>query len=388
MTERGPATSTRRTVLRWWWRVASVLILLAVVDYVVLPQVAGTEAALRLLHTIRPEWAVAGVLLEGGSLVCYSLLTRSMFPGGRLSFGWLLRSDLTGLGLSHVLPAGGATAGAFRYKLLRQGGAPAGDAAVALAVEGAMSTLMLAVLLWLALVVSIPVLGINRIYTTAALIGAILLAGLLLALILHSREPVATAQPFTTLIRKLPQRVRPRAQRIAAGAVRQVNQLLSDRSALAASASYAAGNWVLDAASLWVFLAAFGHYLNPVALLVAYGIATLLGSLPITPGGLGTIEGLLLPALIGFGVPGTAAVLAVVSWRLFEFWLPVPVAGLAYLSLRLQLRWRHRRAPTRGPEAAGSAPAPLSGGPDQEHGRGEPVSGRPIAGAGESPSPV
>jgi len=60
----------------------------------------------------------------GRRLVSYSLLTRSLLADRRPSFSWLLRSDLTGLGLSHVLPAGAATAGALRYKLLRQGGAP------------------------------------------------------------------------------------------------------------------------------------------------------------------------------------------------------------------------------------------------------------------------
>jgi uncharacterized protein (TIRG00374 family) len=126
---------------------------------------------------------------------------------------------------------------------------------------------------------------------------------------------------------------------MSSAAVRQLDELLPDRRALAGSALWAAGNWVLDAASLWVFLAAFGRYLNPVALLVVYGAATLLGSLPVSLGGLGIVEGALVPSLVGLGVPGAAAVLAVVCWRLFEFWLPIPVTGLCYLSLRMQL-WR------------------------------------------------
>ena len=36
----------------------------------------------------------------------------------------------------------------------------------------------------------------------------------------------------------------------------------------------------------------------------------------------------------GFGAPSAIAVLAVVSWRLFEFWAPIPFGGLGYLSLR------------------------------------------------------
>jgi uncharacterized protein (TIRG00374 family) len=85
-----------------------------------------------------------------------------------------------------------------------------------------------------------------------------------------------------------------------------------------------------------VFLAAYGHRVNPLGLFVAYGLANLLATLPISPGGLGIIEGVLIPSLVGFGTPQAVAVLGVVSWRLFEFWAPIPVAGVAYASLRLR----------------------------------------------------
>ena len=111
-----------------------------------------------------------------------------------------------------------------------------------------------------------------------------------------------------------------------------------DRRTLTFAALWAAGNWFFDAASLWTFLAAYGYWINPVTLLVAYGIANLVSTLPISPGGLGLIEGTLIPSLVGFGTPSATAVLAVVSWRLFEFWAPILV-GLSYLSLRAQ-QWR------------------------------------------------
>ncbi len=328
--------------LHWLRRGASVLILLAVIDYFVLPQIAGTEAALRLLRTVNPWGAAAAITLEIASLISYSLLTRSMLPGQRPSFSWLLRIDVAGLGVSHVLPGGAATSAALRYRLIQQGGTPAGDAAVGIAVEGGASTLMLAALLWLALIVSIPILGLHRSYVIAALAGAVLIAGILLALFLHSRQPAPTAEPLHAVISRLPRAVRPRVQRSVSNAARQLNQLLSDRRTLISSVSWAAGNWVFDAASLWLFLAAYGHRLNPVTLFVAYGIANLLGALPISPGGLGIIEGVLIPALVGFGTPRAIAVLAVVSWRLFEFWAPIPMGGLSYLSLRLQRWWMAR----------------------------------------------
>jgi uncharacterized protein (TIRG00374 family) len=334
----------RFVLLPWLRRGASVLLLLAVVDYFVLPQVAGTEAALRLLRTVNPWGAAAAIAAEIASLISYSLLTRSMLPDRRPRFSWLLRSDVAALGVSHVLPGGAATSGALRYRLLQQGGAPAGDAAVGIAVEGAASTLMLAALFWLALIVSIPVLGLHRGYVVAALIGAVLIAGVLLALFVHSRQPASTAEPLHAVIGLLPRRLRPRVQRSVSNASAQLNQLLADRRTLTSSVLWAAGNWIFDAASLWLFLAAYGHRLNPVTLFVAYGIANLLGTLPISPGGLGIIEGVLVPSLVGFGAPRAVAVLGVVSWRLFEFWAPIPAGGLSYLSLRVQ-RWREGRRP-------------------------------------------
>ena len=98
---------------------------------------------------------------------------------------------------------------------------------------------------------------------------------------------------------------------------------------------FAFGNWVLDATVLWVCLAAFGEVVHPGLLLTAYGAANLLGLLPVTPGGLGVIEGVLMPALVAFGVGGGAAVLGVLSWRVVQFWLPMPVGGVAYLALRI-----------------------------------------------------
>ena len=118
---------------------------------------------------------------------------------------------------------------------------------------------------------------------------------------------------------------------------------------LAAAAGWAAGSWLCDACSLWVFLAAYGHRVNPLGLLVAYGLANLLATVPISPGGLGVVEGVLIPSLVGFGTPQAVAVLGVISWRLFEFWAPIPLSGIAYASMRL-----HKLPRSHEPDASGA----------------------------------
>src|SRR5579875_1671842 len=39
--------------------------------------------------------------------------------------------------------------------------------------------------------------------------------------------------------------------------------------------------------------------------------------------------------LRGFGVPSAIALLAVLAWRLYNFWLPIPVGAASYVSLRV-----------------------------------------------------
>ena len=89
-----------------------------------------------------------------------------------------------------------------------------------------------------------------------------------------------------------------------------------------------------------MILIAFGHTVMPIDLLVAYGLANILAAIPITPGGLGVVELTLSGALTGFGVPASIAYLAVIGWRLVNFWLPIPLGGLSYLSLRVSSRRR------------------------------------------------
>jgi uncharacterized protein (TIRG00374 family) len=118
--------------------------------------------------------------------------------------------------------------------------------------------------------------------------------------------------------------------------------LLKDRPLLLRAAGWAALNWLLDAASLWVFLAAFGYRMGPDGLLVAYGLAYVLAAIPVTPGGLGVVEAVLTSMLVAFGATRGIALLGVVSYRLVNFWLPIPLGGIAYLSLRVDRR-RDRR---------------------------------------------
>jgi hypothetical protein len=101
------------------------------------------------------------------------------------------------------------------------------------------------------------------------------------------------------------------------------------------SLTWATLNWLLDAASLWCFVAAFGQFVNPVELFAAYGIANVAGALPVTPAGLGVVDSVAPLLLVSFGVTRSVATLGVLGWRLVNFWLPIPIGAIAYVSLKV-----------------------------------------------------
>jgi hypothetical protein len=55
----------------------------------------------------------------------------------------------------------------------------------------------------------------------------------------------------------------------------------------------------------------------------------------VTPAGLGVVDSVAPLLLVSFGVTRSVATLGVLGWRLVNFWLPIPVGAIAYVSLKV-----------------------------------------------------
>ncbi|MFI5696439.1 YbhN family protein [Kribbella sp. NPDC051586] len=331
--------TTRPAWYRRAWSAVSLLILFALVEYVVLPKLALARESLDRVTRLNPLWVIAAAMLEAASLVSYSLFSRALLAASQVRFSWILRSDLTGYGVSHVVPGGAATATALRFRLLANGGARPTDVTATITAEAIGSQLALVLLAWLT---SIPALFLRQAtpaYLAMFVIGLIAVACGVLAVRERSALERFAAAALRAALHRLPHRVRPWLATVA----QRLHDLLGEHEVRKAFLIWATLNWLLDAAVLWTFLAAYGEPIGPVPVLLAYCAANLAAVVPLTPGGIAVVEGIAISALIGFGVPGQVAVLAVLSWRLIQFWAPVPVAGLCYLSLRAESGFLARR---------------------------------------------
>lgn len=325
------ASVRRRALVRTLKVLATVVVL-----YFIVLAIPGLRKAASELSKVSPPLLVLGLVLEMLALFCYSLLTKACLGavGDHMSSWRLFRIQMSTKALSSLMPGGTAAGSALGYRLLVLSGVPGPDAGFALATAGLGSAVMLNVLLWVGLIISIPLRGVNALYGYAALVGVILMAVaafIIFGLMDGQGRAERVVRWVARKLRLNEDRTGEAMQHISA----RLADLASDRALLKRVMGWALLNWLLDAAALWVFLRAFGGVVPIDGLIVAFGLANVLAVIPITPGGLGTVEATLIASLVGFGLPRSTASVGVVSYRLAQFWFPIVLGGLLYLSLRV-----------------------------------------------------
>lgn len=350
-----PAGLNGRRLLRGALYVASIGLAL----HLVLPQIPGLERSAELLVRASVLVVGAAVLAEFLSEACYAeLLGRSV----GLAAGWgtsvrrrrrrgigpwfALRLTVTGYGVAHVLPGGGATAATVTYAALRARGVEAGKigravAAVTALVYGALGLLFAGSLAYLILDNDLDPFAV---FLTFA--GLVLVLGAFAGSYAAYRRSGFARRVLAGVLYRAGGLLRRGWSRAAAeeragrvvdtlkGELRAVRaQLLGRPGKAAGLGALALGYWVFDALSLVLMFRAMGVEAGAVALLVAYGVATAAGTLPFTPGGIGVFETTMLAVLALLGV-GPEATIPILAYRIFNFWLPIPLAALFYPTLR------------------------------------------------------
>jgi uncharacterized protein (TIRG00374 family) len=103
--------------------------------------------------------------------------------------------------------------------------------------------------------------------------------------------------------------------------------------------------WGFDIATLWACFHAFGASPPKGVIVMAYFVGMFGNTLPL-PGGIGGVDGGMIGAFSAFGVDVQVAIVAVLAYRAFSFWLPTLPGAVAYFQLRRTVQqWRSEAAP-------------------------------------------
>ena len=113
-----------------------------------------------------------------------------------------------------------------------------------------------------------------------------------------------------------------------------MRRMTSHRGAFRNTTGLACVFWAFDLLCLWATFFAFDYRMGFGYLAVGYVVAYAIGTLAPTPGGLGAVEGIMIALYVSFGVPSATAVAVVLTYRLINFWLPIPPGFIAYFVVR------------------------------------------------------
>lgn len=328
--ERGEAEepagrSLRRTLV--WLAITGVSL------YLVAPSLLEVLGSWNDVDKLAPAWLLAMAALQSASMACLWEVQRLAIHTSR----WhpVIASQLAGNALSKVAPGGGAVGAALQYKMLVQAGIQKARAVAGLT---AANLLTLSVVLALP-VLTVPVLlrgGVNRSLVEAAIVGL----GVFAALFALSAVLLAFDGPLAWVGLTV-QRTRNRLRRGSPRLVALPDRLLHERDRILATLGprwkrallATVGRWAFDYGTLLAALAAVGSTPRPALVLLAFCTAQVLAQIPVTPGGLGFVEAGLTATLALAGVGAGAAVLATFAYRLFSYWLPLPL-GLVGVAMQ------------------------------------------------------
>lgn len=339
--EHAPAR-TRRQIIRW----VLLLTLVLISFYVVGPSVVEVLSSAPRLATITWWWFPIMALLEAAS---FAALWAVQWIAIRKAHWWeIATSQLAGNAIGRIVPGGGAAAGALQYRMLVDSGTSRGAAATGLTAANILTFGVLLGLPFLALPAILLGLPVD-----ASLRQSLVWAGMVLVAVVAGSVVLAVSDTPLRVVgdrfQRLRNRLRPHHEPLTGVPDRLVSErdlmlkIVGERWKRALLASVL--KWLLDLAVLVAALAALGSHPALPLILLAYCVAQLLAQIPLTPGGLGFVEAGLTGTLALIGVDGGDAVLATLAWRLWSYWLPVPVGGLAYWVFR-------RRYPAGGQSAA------------------------------------
>lgn len=298
--------------------------------YLLAPALLEVFGAYDELDEINPLWFVAMVALQIGSYACMWAIQRLAVRTDRWRV--VVTSQLAANAFGRVVPGGVAAAGAMQYAMLVRGGVPTGAAASGMA---ASSLLIFGTLLALPLLATPAIIAgvaVDPHLTRAALAGAIVFV--LMALL--GAAAVIWNRPLE-LIGSAAQAIHNRLRRHHEPVTGLGERLLHERDLVLGvlgsqwwqALLLAAGRWVLDYLTLIAALYAVGANPRASLVLLAFCAAQLLGTMPLTPGGLGFVEAGLTGTLALAGVGAGAAVVATLAYRLVSFWLPIPAGAAA-----------------------------------------------------------
>jgi hypothetical protein len=358
------APQTGRSLLRRWlrraWPAVRIVVgfaLVAVAVWVLSSKGSELSGFSTIFKTFDWWWAVPAVAAEIASYVCFTAMQYDLLAAGHLRppLRTLFKLSFASQAITNSLPVGNAVATVYGFRWFRRFGADNTLAVWALAGTLVAASVSLSV-------VAIVGLGVAAnegasLDLVPVLIGTFLIMLGIGSLFVYERPLHAVVSFVLRVSVALTHRPRGDTHDQIARIMAWMTAVRLNWTQIGRIVAWGTANWLLDCACFAMMFRAIDAPIPWKGLLLAYGAGQLAATLPITPGGLGVVEGSITVALVAFGGAQTSTAYAVLLYRIISFWMILVIGWLLIAQLALQVRrgrWP-RQALTSGVEAGPGA---------------------------------
>jgi putative heme transporter len=311
--------------------------------YFVLPKLAGLHKTWNRLQDGEPGWLIAAAGFEVVSYASYMWLFRTVFVRGKSRIGWKESYEITmaGVAATRLFAAAGAGGVALTAWAVRKSGMSRRQTGVRMiAFMGMLYAVYVLAMVLCGILLRTGVLHGEHPFgftIIPALIGMGLLIGFVaIAFVPRDvEERLMKGSEGEGRKSKWMARLSAAPALISAGAKTTFGLVRAREPGVLG----AVGWWLFDILVLWACFHAFGDPPPFGVVVMCYFVGTLANTLPL-PGGIGGVDGGMIGAFVVFGVDSGLALVSVLAYRAFSFWLPTIPGVIAYLQLRRTVaRW-------------------------------------------------
>jgi uncharacterized protein (TIRG00374 family) len=294
------------------------------------------------LDHLRWWWMIVAVVAEVACYMALSSLQRRLLRAGgvRIPARHMLGITLAGSAIQNSFPGGSVIYLAYLYRQFRRWGADDLLSGWTIVAFNIVTFVALAVISAVGLALALS--AGNTYDLVEAILGILLVATLFVILVIERRRLI----PHLTRMVRISQRVlrRPRPghppEEVVKDWTEELGAVSPAPTVWVRASVMGLCNWLADLSCLTLSFMAVGAGVPWRGLLLAYGAGQLASVLPITPGGLGVVEGSITVALVTFGGGKVSTVAAVLLYRLVSFWLMLPVGWGSWATLAVLGRGR------------------------------------------------
>ncbi len=292
----------------------------------------------QVFRTLKWWWIPPALLLELASFVCFAGLQYEFLDSGGLAApeGPLVKMTFASQAITNSLPGGSAFSAVYGFRWFRRFGADDTLAAWSLVGTLVASSVSLALVATAGLALAtgegasldlIPV-----------IVGVFLITLAIGALFIYERPLAFVVTWGIRVSRKLLGRPRGDVAANIERIVALVTSVRLGRRHIVRILLWGCSAWLFDCGCFALMFLAVDSSIPWKGLLLAYGAGQLAANLPITPGGLGVVEGSITIALVAFGGSQNSTFDAVLMYRVISFWLVLVVGWLFWGQLAYQVR--------------------------------------------------